>query len=361
MSTALYSKYIINGVQQDCSPAELLGDVVPPHDYGVIVDETEDPALETHEWDARKVDEYSARVARARRTLPLPYADVYTRCRVAEALIEALWHKGHFRLEDLSLKADWKWTGAPVGALAAFYNSVQAAAEYSDSLGIEISSYLCTETVKSCDVNFKAVLSKAAVGDEFGADDSRKRSLKPQRCCPATLQPDPRSWLVYIPFDTSEFRLGGSLLAQAMDLGGGVSPQIMDADYFMDCFEVVRELVEDGIVVSAVTVGEGGLLSAAKKYCAGGPGTTLDLSDMMKAFEESNIVRVLFAEIPGVLLQIRDTDFDYLDAELLLQDVAFYPLGHPSVKSTAVRVKASAKSSIQMILESLMQNAEGED
>lgn len=361
MSTALYSKYIINGVQQDCSPAELLGDVVPPHDYGVIVDETVDPALETHEWDARKVDEYSARVARARRALPLPYADVYTRCRVAEALIEALWRKGHFRLEDLSLKADWKWTGAPVGALAAFYNSVQAAAEYSDSLGIEISSYLCTETVKSCDVNFKAVLSKAAVGDEFGADDSRKRSLKPQRCCPATLQPDPRSWLVYIPFDTSEFRLGGSLLAQAMDLGGGVSPQIMDADYFMDCFEVVRELVEDGIVVSAVTVGEGGLLSAAKKYCAGGPGTTLDLSDMMKAFEESNIVRVLFAEIPGVLLQIRDTDFDYLDAELLLQDVAFYPLGHPSVKSTAVRVKASAKSSIQMILESLMQNAEGED
>lgn len=361
MSTALYSKYIINGVQQDCSPAELLGDVVPPHDYGVIVDETVDPALETHEWDARKVDEYSARVARARRTLPLPYADVYTRCRVAEALIEALWRKGHFRLEDLSIKADWKWTGAPVGALAAFYNSVQAAAEYSDSLGIEISSYLCTETVKSCDVNFKAVLSKAAVGDEFGADDSRKRSLKPQRCCPATLQPDPRSWLVYIPFDTSEFRLGGSLLAQAMDLGGGVSPQIMDADYFMDCFEVVRELVEDGIVVSAVTVGEGGLLSAAKKYCAGGPGTTLDLSDMMKAFEESNIVRVLFAEIPGVLLQIRDNDFDYLDAELLLQDVAFYPLGHPSVKSTAVRVKASAKSSIQMILESLMQNAEGED
>ena len=361
MSTALYSKFIINGVQQECSPAELLGDIVPPHDYGVIVDETVDPALETHEWDARKVDEYSAKISRARRTLPLPYADVYTRCRVAEALIEALWRKGHFRLEDLSLKADWKWTAAPVGALAAFYNSVQAAAEYADSLGVDISSYLCTETSKTCDVSFKAVLSRAADDSEFGPDDATKRTLKLQRCCPSTLQPDSRSWLVYIPFDTSEFRLGGSLLAQAMDLGGGVSPQILDADYFMDCFEVVRELVEDGVVMSAVTVGEGGLLSAAKRYCTGGPGTTLDLSDALKSFEETNIVRVLFAEIPGVLLQIRDTDFDYLDAELLLQDVAFYPLGHPNLKSSAVRVKASAKSSIQLILESLMQNAEGED
>ena len=66
----------------------------------------------------------------------------------------------------------------------------------------------------------------------------------------------------------------------------------------------------------------------------------------------------LFAErLNDMYLQVKD----YLDAELLLQDVAFFPLGHPVPGQPGIRVKASAKSGIQTILESLMQNAEGED
>ena len=51
------------------------------------------------------------------------------------------------------------------------------------------------------------------------------------------------------------------------------------------------------------------------------------------------------------------------DAELLLQDVAFYPLGHPVLNGGAVRVKSSAKTGIQNILASLVQRqgGEGED
>lgn len=87
----------------------------------------------------------------------------------------------------------------------------------------------------------------------------------------------------------------------------------------------------------------------------------MDISDIMASAQEKNPVRVLFSEVPGAVIQIRDSDFDYLDAELLLQDVAFYPLGHPVAGGSGVRVKASAKTGIQRILESLMQNAEGED
>ena len=189
---------------------------------------------------------------------------------------------------------------------------------------------------------------------------SEHPQLGSRRSCPATLAPDPQSWVVYIPFDTAEFRLGGSLFAQVLDVGGGASPQITDADYFMDCHEVVRELVEDGILLSGATVGEGGLLRTVKQMteCAG---LSLDLSDVMRAYQEQDVLRILFAEVPGAVIQIQDADFDYLDAELLLQDVAFFPLGHPVPGQPGIRVKASAKSGIQTILESLMQNAEGED
>ena len=362
MIPELQSKYIIDGVPQEFSPAELLGlsseEVAVPSGAG-IVDETVDPALETFKWNPRSIESYSSALRTVRWSLPVPFAAVGTRFRMAVALTEAIWRKGHFSLTDLGLKAAWKWNPAPVGNQAAFYKSVQAAAEYADSLGVGLSLSDCSFDARDCDVSFKACLSGNPGADEY--DTSVPPVLRQQRGCPDKVQPDFASWLAYIPFDTSDYRLGGSLLAQSMGMGGGVSPQIQDADYFMDCYEVVRELVEDGIVMSGVSVVEGGLLAAAKKLCAGGPGATLDISDAMRAFEEDNAVKVLFAEIPGVIIQIKDMDFDYVDAEMLLQDVAWFPLGHPNPKSSAVKVKASSKSGIQNILESLMQNAEGED
>ena len=107
-------------------------------------------------------------------------------------------------------------------------------------------------------------------------------------------------------------------------------------------------------------MGEGGLLKTVRQM-AGDAGLGVDVSDVMRAYQEQDVLRILFAEVPGVVIQIQDADFDYLDAELLLQDVAFFPLGHPVPGSAEIRIKASAKSGIQTILESLMQNAEGED
>ena len=180
---------------------------------------------------------------------------------------------------------------------------------------------------------------------------------------PASFQPDESSWIVYIPFDSSSYRLGGSLLAQTLGANPPLAPQIDDAPYFVDCFEVVRELVEDGIVIAGATVGEGGLLSALKGMATSRTGAVLDLSDLRRAAGGTDIVNLLFAEVPGALIQIRDIDFDYIDAELTLQDVAFYPLGHPVQNGGAVRVKASARTGIQTILESLVQKqgGEGED
>ena len=49
----------------------------------------------------------------------------------------------------------------------------------------------------------------------------------------------------------------------------------------------------------------------------------------MQSYGETDMVKVLFGEVPGVVMEIRDIDFDYVDAEMLLQDVAYYPIGHP--------------------------------
>ena len=371
-STALHAIYVIDGVQEEYTPAQLLDAVTEPEGRHTltapaetrVVDETLDPVCRVPALDPGCIDAYLDAVCATQKLVPATAADAYTRVRLASALIDTLWRTGRFRLGDLRLDASWRWNETPVGARAAFYDSVRAAADYVDALGVKFSSYRYTRTAGPSELTLRTRITREADEEDYGFVSEPFRSEHPQlgarRSCPATLAPDPQSWVVYIPFDTSEFRLGGSLFAQILDVGGGASPQITDADYFMDCFEVVRELVEDGILLSAATVGEGGLLKTVRQM-AGDAGLGVDVSDVMRAYQEQDVLRILFAEVPGVVIQIQDADFDYLDAELLLQDVAFFPLGHPVPGSAEIRIKASAKSGIQTILESLMQNAEGED
>jgi len=371
-ASALHAIYVIDGVQEEYTPAQLLNAVTEPegrHPHpgpaeGRAVDETLDPVFRDAGLEPECTDAYLEAVCKARKAVPAAEAGSYTRIRVASVIADTLWRTGTFRAGDLRLDATWRWNDAPVGARAAFYASVRAAADYADALGIKFSGYRYVRTAGLSELVLRPRIARDAEEQDYGfisePYSSKHPMLGTRRACPSTLQGDAQSWVVYIPFDTADFRLGGSLLAQELGLGGGPAPQIMDADYFLDCYEVVRELVEDGVVVSGVTVGEGGLLKAVRGMVEE-TGMTLDLSDVMRSYQEQNPLRILFAELPGVVIQIRDADFDYLDAELLLQDVAFFPLGHPTPGSSDIRIKASAKSGIQTILESLMQNAEGED
>ncbi len=369
--SALHSRYIIDGVQQELTPAQILDSVKGPFGAGPelsgnliagrFVDESPGPALSTVETDPSLVDKYLSAVMRVtRRPSPL-FAEQYTRSRIEKALLDCLWRMGHFGLGDLCLDAVWTWNDSEIGNMAGLYASVRAAGEFIDSLDMCVRYY--SEEKGRPGVEFTADLIPGAGEDTlvelpYGSEKPRLGAAS----LPSILNPDPKSWIVYIPFDTSLYRLGGSLLAQALKDSPAVAPQVNDPDYFIDCYEVLRELVEDGIVLSGATVADGGLLAALKGMTTTRTGACVDISDLRRATGGEDPVRLLFAEVPGVVIQIRDIDFDYLDAELLLQDVAFYPLGHP-VPGGGVKVLESEKSGIQGILDSLLrnQNGEGED
>ena len=345
MIQALNSKFIIDGVPRELTPAGILSSVmdrVPEcTEPGVtIVDETFDPAPMGFTPDPSKTDEYLQAVLNAGRWTPVPFSAPCTRARIATALIDSLWRSGKFRLDDLDLTAKWSFEPEKVGDMAAFYASVEAAADYLGYLRLNLRRFGLEEG--PFDVRFATAVSGAP------------------RLVDECLHPDPQSWVVYVPFDTSEYRFGGSQLAYALGLSGGTAPRVDDPDYLMDCFEIVREFAEDGVLLSAATVSSGGLLTALKGMTADGVGLSADISGIMRSVGQSDPVRVLFAEVPGAILQLRDSDFDYADAEFLLQDVAWFPLGHPG-EDGLVHLDFSAKTGIQTILESLMQNAEGED
>lgn len=383
-TSALYSAYIIDGQRRQFTPAELLdgclaeGAAAIPHekDAETVVDETLDLSPSSLQFDGRCIQNYLVRTVAAAnkvRSCPLAFSGRFTKSRIAKALLDTIWLKGHFRLGDLTLQARWKWNDKALGNMASFYASVEDAVEYVDALGISLSSYSCSENDSNCQVSFKVgTVDKTDTADEDSpyialAGDTPFGTEHPmigrKKAHGDTLIPDKNSWIIYIPFENCDYRLGGSLLEECMGQEGNTFPEIGDADYFIDCYEVVRELVEDGVVTAGATVGDGGLLTALKLMCTDTVGATIDISGIMNAANEDKSVRILFGEVPGALIQIKDIDYDYIDAEFLLQDVAYFPVGHPDPRSGNVDVKADGDSGIASILQSLLdsQASEGED
>lgn len=381
-TSALHSKYIIDGVTKRLTPAEMLDDCLAgkvdkrqdkSEGFEPIVDESTDPSPSLNRFRSQDIHGYLAKVvslAGDPRPLPVSFADSWTKGRIAKALLDTLWMNGRFKLCDLTLSARWKWNRRPLGNMAAFYASAEATADYINDLGICLSGYSFSESGGLCQTSFKVGACEKTndireeeiflPGDApFGSEHpvlGRRRAVQDK------LTADPDSWIIYVPFDSCGFRLGGSLLCDTLGQSGDNFPEIGDADYFIDCYEVVRELTEDRITVSATTVSDGGLLSALKQMCSGDTGADIDISGIMSAYGESDSVRILFSEIPGAIIQIKDIDYDYVDAEFLLQDIAYYPVGHPSPGSGEISLKTGT-SGISGILQSLLgrQASEGED
>lgn len=379
--SALHSQYIIDGIRYDITPAGLLDEclrdsqIIHPDAAGCkdIIDESIDPPVSTFTYDNALDDTYLKMCLEAsspERSFRMLYPDSFTRLRIASSLIERLWNDGHYRLGNLNLWARWSWNTRPLGSLAAFYASAEAVNSYLFDIGVKLADYYFEESDEENHVSFYAWLpEKEESEDDEMAEmqfksspyESRHPWISEERKCPSEIIPDDDSWIIYIPFDTCSFKIGGSLLAQAQGRNGGTGPQIQDPDYFIDCYEVVRELVEDGIVMAGATVSDGGLATAAAGMC-GNCGIDMDISGLLSSYQEKDTTKMLFSEIPGVLLQISDSDYDYLDSQLILQDVAYYPIGHPSSGSSGVSFRKDRKADVAGILASLLEQAsEGED
>lgn len=385
MQSVLDAEYIIDGVKKELSPREILDDAVGKFRRNAdvlkvepVVDETVDPDPAGVMPDLQVAEDLIlgslADVSESRR-IPSFCAGNMTCAEIAKALTEVIWREGHFRSGDLEVSILWEWDVAPVGSMAAFYYSVETACDYLDMLGVRLTGYDFRESTVGSSVKVSVNVSEGArVEDDEDEPENPlpfcevpfktgAPTIGEGRRCPAVLSGEKGNWLIYIPFDTGKFRLGGSLLSRLSGVPGGKAPDDIDSDYFLDCYEVVREFVEDGVVLSGVTVGEGGLFAALATMTGDGVrGMDVDVSGIMKSYGEQSRVNVLFGEVPGALIEIKDIDFDYVDAEMLLQDVAYYPIGHPAEKG--LNISGNSAPDVSSILRSLLAQRdapEGED
>ena len=81
-------------------------------------------------------------------------------------------------------------------------------------------------------------------------------------------------------------------------------PTVKDSEYFADAFMAIQQLIDKGLILAGHDISAGGLVTALLEMCFAN--TEGGLEVVLDKIEESDIVKILFAENPGVLIQVKD-------------------------------------------------------
>ncbi|HML72144.1 MAG TPA: phosphoribosylformylglycinamidine synthase [Macellibacteroides fermentans] len=239
---------------------------------------------------------------------------------IAESLTNIVFAPLTDKLEGVSLSANWMWPCRNEGEDARLYAAVEAASDFACSLGINIPTGKdsLSMTQKYGD---EKVLSPGTVIISAGAEVSDvKKIVSP------VLVHDKNTYIYYIDFSFDSLKLGGSAFAQTLNKLGNEVPTVKDAEYFRDAFNSVQELIEKGLVLAGHDISAGGMITTLLEMCFANVEGGLEVN--LDTIAEEEIVKILFAENPGILIQVRNKK----EVEKLLEEngVGFARIAKPT-------------------------------
>ena len=239
---------------------------------------------------------------------------------IAESLTNIVFAPLTDKLEGVSLSANWMWPCRNEGEDARLYAAVEAASDFACSLGINIPTGKdsLSMTQKYGD---EKVLSPGTVIISAGAEVSDvKKIVSP------VLVYDKNTYIYYIDFSFDSLKLGGSAFAQTLNKLGNEVPTVKDAEYFRDAFNSVQELIEKGLVLAGHDISAGGMITTLLEMCFANVEGGLEVN--LDTIAEEDIVKILFAENPGILIQVRNKK----EVEKLLEEngVGFARIAKPT-------------------------------
>jgi phosphoribosylformylglycinamidine synthase len=236
------------------------------------------------------------------------------RLAIAESLTNLVWAPLTHGLKGVSLSANWMWPCKNSGEDQRLYAAVKAVSDFAIQLGINIPTGKDSLSMTQKYPNGQPVIAPGTVIISAMAevDDIRKTIS-------TAVHPVTGSMIIYVPFTKDKPKLGGTALAQVMNLIGNQVPEVADADYFGKAFNAIQKCIHHEIVLAGHDVSSGGLLTALLEMLFPTPDAGMDLQVTLR----TDLVTTLFHESPGVLLQTNnpETVSDILKQEGLTHEV----------------------------------------
>jgi len=238
---------------------------------------------------------------------------------IAEALTNIMWAPLTDKLKSVSLSANWMWPCKNPGEDARLYRAVKAASDFAIALGINIPTGKDSLSMTQ-KYNDQLVYSPGTVIITAAAEiDNIRKIVEP------VIVNDPNTSLLYIDMSRDSFKPGGSSFAQILNRLGDEVPTVRDPAYFKEVFDTIQDLIIKGKILSGHDISAGGMLTSLLEMCFSNTtgGVTVNLS----AINESDTVKILFSQNPGIIIQVKDEDEV---AEILLENrISYFSIGHP--------------------------------
>ena len=243
---------------------------------------------------------------------------------VAESLTNIVGAPLKGGLKAVSLSANWMWPCRNEGEDAALYRAVEACSDFACALGINIPTGKDSLSMTQKYGDDKVFAPGTVIISAAGEVTDVKRTVSP------VMQPK-KSQFIYVDFSSDSLKLGGSALGQTMNRLGAEAPTVADAGRFAAAFNAVQRLVSRGSVMAAHDVSAGGLVTTLLEMAFANTKGGIEMStDGFVAAGEDDLVKILFAENPAVVLQVADDKADKAMELLDKAGVKHIVIGRPA-------------------------------
>ena len=251
---------------------------------------------------------------------------------VAESLTNIVWAPLEEGLDSVSLSANWMWPcRSQEGEDARLYSAVKALSDFCCAIKVNVPTGKDSLSMSQQYPDGQKIISPGTVIVSSGGQVSDIRKV-----VSPVLVNDGKSSLYHIDFSYDELRLGGSAFAQSLGKVGDDVPTVKNPDYFRNAFNSVQELINNGWIMAGHDISAGGMMTTLLEMCFANVDGGLDIS--LDKFDCEDIIKILLAENPGVIVQVSDNHKD--DFEDLLDDngVCYACIGRPDTSSRKLKV-----------------------
>ena len=255
---------------------------------------------------------------------------------VAEALTNVVWApmaNEETPLESVSLSANWMWPcRSQKGEDARLYEAVKALSDFCCAIHVNVPTGKDSLSLTQQYPNGDKIIAPGTVIVSAGGEVSDvKKVVSP------VLVNDKNSSIYHIDFSFDEQRLGGSAFAQSMGKIGSDVPTVENPEYFVDCFNAVQELIRKGWIMAGHDISAGGLITTLLEMTFANVegGMKINLHDLAG----DDVVKMLFAENPGVVVQVSDKYKAEFKEFLDKAGIAYAKIGYPAPETRTIFVK----------------------
>ena len=243
---------------------------------------------------------------------------------VSESLTNLVWAPLAEGLDSVSLSANWMWPcRAQEGEDARLYKAVKALSDFCCALQINVPTGKDSLSMTQKYPDGEKIVSPGTVIVSAGGEVSDiKKIVSP------VMKNEPKSRFYHIDFSFDTLQVGGSAFAQSLNKVGSDVPTVKNPEYFRDAFLAIQQLVNEGLIMAGHDISAGGLITTLLEMCFANTEGGMEIN--LDKFQNTDIVKALFAENPGVVIQVSDKNAPAVKKILDDAGVGYLKIGTPT-------------------------------